>query len=36
MSKIKAAAIVLAVILSCLAGFLLIAYYAMPDSNSKI
>ena len=35
MSKIKAAAIVLAVILSCLAGFLLIAYYAMPDSNSK-
>ncbi len=35
MSKVKAAAIVLAVILSCLAGFLLIAYYALPDNNAK-
>ncbi|MDE6665944.1 MAG: cell wall hydrolase [Ruminococcus sp.] len=35
MNKVKAAAIVLAVILSCLAGFLLIAYYATPDNNSK-
>ncbi len=35
MNKVKAAAIVLAVILSCLAGFLLIAYYAAPDNNSK-
>lgn len=35
MSKVKAAAIVLAVILSCLAGFLLIAYYALPDNSTK-
>ncbi|MDE5619920.1 MAG: cell wall hydrolase [Ruminococcus sp.] len=35
MSKVKAAAIVLAVILSCLAGFLLIAYYALPNNSTK-